>query len=139
MKNPIIALGVACLLTGCSVSKALTQPGPADLEGIGVGTSRQDMIGRLGMPSLTDTLQNGQRQDYFQFQSGAHPASKARAIPYLAADVFTLGLAELLLWPLELTALEAATCQGVATYDSHLKVSAWSVAPKAGQSTAQGC
>ena len=34
-------------LSGCSVYKAASQPGPADLSGIGVGTPRQIIISRL--------------------------------------------------------------------------------------------
>ena len=77
--------------------------------------------------------------DMFEFQSGAHQASKARAIPYLAADVFTLGLAELILWPIEMTAFEAATCHGMATYNAQQKVIAWQATTKAGQSSVQDC
>jgi hypothetical protein len=67
-----------------------------------------------------------------EFQSGFHQASKARVIPYLAADVFTLGLAELILWPLEMTVMERATCTAVATYDPSQKVETWLVSQKDG-------
>ena len=127
------------LLGACSVAKVVTQPGPADLNGIGIGTSRTDMISRLGPPRAIDTDKNGNKMDMFEVQSGAHQASKARVIPYLAADVFTLGLAEVILWPLELTAFEAATCHGMATYNAQQKVIAWEAKPKAGQSSVQGC
>lgn len=126
-------------LGGCSVAKVVSQPGPADLKGIGIGTSRIDMISRLGPPRAIDTDKNGNKMDMFEFQSGAHQASKARAIPYLAADVFTLGLAELILWPIEMTAFEAATCHGMATYNAQQKVIAWEAKPKAGQSSVQDC
>ncbi len=113
MKRLLTLAGLLTLLTGCSVYKVVSQPGPADLTGIGPGTPRQELIGRLAAPVMVDTDQHGSKQDPFQFQSGFHHASKLRAIPYLAADVFTLTLAELVLWPLEITAMEAATCSGV--------------------------
>lgn len=135
-----ISLAMAMtFLSACSVAKVVTQPGPADLNGIGIGTSRTDMISRLGPPRAIDTDKNGNKMDMFEFQSGAHQASKARVIPYLAADVFTLGLAEVILWPLELTAFEAATCHGMATYNTQQKVIAWEAKPKAGQSSVQDC
>ena len=88
-------------LAGCSVYKAASQPGPADLTGIGAGTPRQIIISRLGAPKMIDTDATGHKQDIFEFSSGMHQASKGRVVLYLAADVFTLTLAELLLWPLE--------------------------------------
>ena len=124
-------------LTGCSVYKAASQPGPADLSGIGVGTPRQIIISRLGAPKMIDTDAKGHKQDIFEFASGMHQATKVRVVLYLAADVFTLTLAELLLWPLEMTLLESATCTGIATYDLNLKVQSWSVEDK--KDTAQSC
>ena len=135
----ITSVMATIFLSACSVAKVVTQPGPADLKGIGIGTSRTDMISRLGPPRAIDTDKNGNKMDMFEFQSGAHQASKARVIPYLAADVFTLGLAEVILWPLELTAFEAATCHGMATYNAQQKVIAWEAKPKAGQSSVQDC
>ena len=139
MKHLLPLAGLLTLLTGCSVYKVVSQPGPADLTGIGPGTPRQELIGRLGAPVMVDTDQHGRKQDVFQFQSGFHHASKLRAIPYLAADVFTLTLAELVLWPLEITAMEAATCSGMATYDGSLKVMTWSVTKKNESNGMQDC
>lgn len=122
--------------SACSVYKAATQPPPADLTGIGIGTPRQELIMRLGAPKFSDTDPEGRKQDSFEFFSGLHSGSKARIILYLAADVFTLTLAELILWPMELTVMEKATCQGFATYDPSQKVLEWKVSQKDG---VQGC
>jgi hypothetical protein len=86
---------------------------------------------------MIDTDAKGHKQDIFEFSSGMHQATKVRVVLYLAADVFTLTLAELLLWPLEMTLLESATCTGIATYDLNLKVQSWSVEDK--KDTAQSC
>jgi outer membrane protein assembly factor BamE (lipoprotein component of BamABCDE complex) len=126
------------MLTGCSVYKVASQAPPADLAGIGVGTTRHEIITRLGSPKLVDTTANGNKQDVFEFQSGFHPASKLRILPYLAADVFTLSLAELILWPIELTFMDSATCTAIVTYDSALKATNWSVSRKQ-DASAQGC
>lgn len=126
------------MLTGCSVYKAATQAPAADLAGIGIGTPRQEIMSRLGTPKLVDTAANGNKQDVFEFQSGFHGASKLRILPYIAADLFTLTLAEVLLFPMELTFMDSATCTAIATYDDKLKVNSWSVSRKQ-DNTAQDC
>jgi hypothetical protein len=130
----LVLLGLALTLMqpGCSVYKAASQPPPADLTGIGIGTPRGQLIVRLGAPKFSDTDPQGQKQDTFEFDSGFHSASKVRIIPYLAADLVTLGLAELILWPLEMTVMEKAKCVGMATYDPTQKVNAWNVSQKDG-------
>lgn len=138
MRKIIIIVALTTALMGCSVYKVLTQPGAANISDIGIGTRREEIITRLGAPKFGDTDKNGNKQDIFEFQSGFHQASKIRALPYLAADVFTLTLAELVLWPLELTAMDSATCIGIATYDPMLKVDSWSVTRKK-DASAQDC
>jgi hypothetical protein len=59
------------------------------------------------------------------------------ALPYLAADVFTIGLAEIILWPLELSLLDSAKCTGIASYDSKLNAKTWNLSSKG--SSAQDC
>ena len=83
--------------SSCSVYKVATQPGPVDYKHLGVGSPRQQVISVLGAPKFSDVDPLGQKQDTYEFQSGFHQASKARIIPYLAADFFTVGLAELVL------------------------------------------
>ena len=125
-----LILVAVLILPACSVYKAASQAGPADLTGIGIGSPRQELISRLGTPKLVDTAENGSKQDVFEFSSGMHQAAKLRIIPYLAADVFTIGLAEAILWPLEISVMDSATCTGIATYDTKSKVSAWNVSSK---------
>ena len=90
----------------------------------------------MGAPKFSDTDAQGKKQDTSEFESGLHQGSKARVILYLAADLFTLGLAELILWPMEMTVMERATCNGLATYDQSLKVETWVISQKDG---VQGC
>lgn len=120
----------------CSVGAAISQPPPANLTGIGIGTPRQQLINQLGIPKLSETNPQGQKEDSFEFHSGMNPASKARVILYIAADLFTLCLAEIILWPMELTLMKDATCEAFATYDSSLKVETWRLTQKSG---VQGC
>lgn len=135
MKTHIVSATMVLVILAhpaCSVYKAATQPPPADLTGIGVGMPRTQVITRLGPPKFSDTDQQGNKHDTFEFDSGLHSASKARVIPYLAADFFTLALAELVLWPMELTVLERAKCIAVVTYDPLHKIETFNVTQKDG-------
>ena len=137
MKTTILAfILVLFSQSACSIYKAATQPPPADLNGIGIGTPRQELIMRIGVPKMSETDKDGHKQDTFEFYSGMDSVSKIRVIPYIAADLFTLTLAELILWPMELTLMDKATCQGYAVYDADNKVQEWKVAQKDG---VQGC
>lgn len=139
MKKHVVSLALMVVLLtqpACSVYKASTQPGPADLNGLGIGSRRTEVITRLGAPKFSDTDQEGRKQDTFEFQSGLHQGSKARVVLYLAADVFTLTLAELILWPIEMTVMESASCVANVTYDESRKVETWIVSQKDG---VQGC
>ena len=141
MLKQVIALMVSLAFItssiACSIGAASRQPAPANLDGLGIGVPRQQVITQLGPPKFSDTDTQGKKQDSFEFQSGMHQGSKARIILYIAADLFTLGLAEFILWPLELSVMEAATCTAVAGYDPSMKVETWSVGKKGGGS--QGC
>ena len=57
-------------------------------------------------------------------------------ILYIVADLFALALAELILWPMELTVMEHATCAAFVTYDQSQNVETWKVTQKDG---VQGC
>ena len=138
MKIQIACLVVVIMIanSACSVYKASTQPPPADLTGMGIGTRRVEVITRLGAPKFSDTDPAGKKQDVFEFESGFHQGSKARVILYLAADLFTLCLAEIILWPMEMTVMERAKCIASVTYDESQKVENWVLAQKDG---VQGC
>ena len=141
MKKTLLTLAIITILPACSTFKALSQDGPADIVGIGTGTPREEIISRIGAPKITETFPNQLlKQDIFEFRSGMNQASKMRVIPYLAADVFSAFLAELIIWPLELGPFDAASCTAIATYDGELKVKvkSWTVSKK-NDSSAQSC
>lgn len=137
--NKVTIIGLSLVLAvsqGCSVYKAATQPSSVDLTGLGVGTPRTELIGRLGAPASTSLNPDGTREDIFNFLSGLHDASKARVILYIVADLFTLTAAELVLWPLEMTVMDAASCTAYAAYDKAQTVETLKVTQKSG---VQGC
>jgi hypothetical protein len=52
---------------------------------------------------------------------GTDVASKSRILLYIAGDVFTIGISELVFWPLELALLDGTEGRAVATYGSDNK------------------
>jgi hypothetical protein len=67
------------------------------LDNVKVGSTRPEVLSVFGMPKASDVEQE-ERTEIFEFVDGNNGASKLRIIPYVAAEVFTLGLAELVLW-----------------------------------------
>lgn len=127
MKRIICILAILLTVPACSVYKAMSQEGPANLEGIGVDSTRIELIYQLGAPKATTTLLTGQKQDIFEFKSGFEEITKLRVIPYMFADLATLGLSEIVLYPLEESILDSATCTGVAIYNNKWIVENWKV------------
>lgn len=70
---------------------------------------------------MTDT-KNNQKTDSFDFLDGYNSASKSRILLYLAGDVFTASLAELVFWPLEENIFDGQKCRGTVSYDNNDKV-----------------
>lgn len=108
---------MAMPLQGCSIYKAATAPPPIEVENVRIGSTRPTLLATLGTPKMTE-VSDDQRTDVFEFISGHHGASKARILLYLAGDVFTLGLAELVFWPMELSLLQGKEGRVVASYGS---------------------
>ena len=109
----VVAIGI--LTQGCSIYKAATAPPPVAFDRIKVGADRTDVISVLGLPKSTEAL-DGQRTDMFEFTDGYSSATKSRIALYVAGDVFTLGLAELIFWPMELAVLNGDEGRAVTTY-----------------------
>jgi hypothetical protein len=116
--NGLIGFLLCTLLTcqGCSIFCAANAPEPIHVEQLQTGKDRNSIISILGMPNSTESL-NNERTDTHEFTSGYDPATKFRILVYLAGDVFTLGFAELVFWPLEVMALQGDEGRAVITYD----------------------
>lgn len=102
LANIAIALSFAATTTGCAVVMAAKQPDYKNVELFKVGTPRGALLGEFGHPTATDTRANGAKCDVFSFTQGYSTGAKAgRAFVHGVADVFTLGLWEVIGTPTE--------------------------------------
>lgn len=104
---------------GCSIYKAANAPGPLAIEEVKVGKNRDAVISVLGMPRTSETSAMNERTDMHEFINGYPSGSKSRILIYIAGDLFTLGLAELIFWPIEMAALQGDEGRAVVRYDQH--------------------
>lgn len=86
---------------GCAVVLAAKQPDAKDLSVLNTGTPRTHVIAELGAPVWSGE-KDGRKVDIFAFTQGYSKGSKAaRAFAHGVADVFTLGLWEVVGTPIE--------------------------------------
>jgi hypothetical protein len=133
MKIIIAGLIALIAMPGCSIYKAATAPPPVAVENVKVGSSRPEVISIFGIPKRTDDGLPGQKIDMFEFTDGYHAGSKARIIVYVGGDVVTLGLAELVFWPMELAFLQGSEGRAVVTYGPDNMVTNVTVTTRDGQ------
>ncbi len=118
-------LSILCLLlvfvTGCSVVMATQQPSRMDFSVLSEGVDRSRVIAELGSP-LTTEVKDGKRTDVFSVRQGYSTGAKVgRALFHGVADVFTLGLWEVVGTPVEAIASGTIVKVGV-NYDKNDKV-----------------
>lgn len=92
---------LALLLNACSVYMAAHQPTQKNEALFKVGTSRDALIVEFGVPA-TNGVRNGKKYEIYRFTQGYSQGNKAaRALVEGTADVFTLGLTEVISTPVE--------------------------------------
>lgn len=114
--------GIVCIsLEGCSVYMAANQPSQKDLSVIKEGTERSLVISELGVPKVSEE-RNGQKVEIYMFKQGYDGFVKTgRAVFHGAADVFTLGLWEIVGTPGE-SHFDGTDMTIEVTYDENNKV-----------------
>lgn len=122
----LVLMGSVSLLGGCSVYQAVHAPTPIEYKQVKLGVTRTETISYLGFPKMTDQ-KNNQKTDSFEFIDGYHLASKVRIILYLAGDIFTVGLSELIFWPIEAYGFDGKQCRGTITYDANDHVASYDI------------
>lgn len=132
MLKKILTICFSASLLGCSVYSAIHAPDPVEYKDIKLGESRLSIITKMGTPKMSET-NNEVKTDLFEFTDGYGTASKSRVILYIAGDVFTLTLAELIFWPLEENAFDGKQCRGRVVYDRNDKVIDYEIVGKNGE------
>ena len=132
MRLLMALLLMATAAQGCSIYKAATAPPSVQVDRVKAGSTRFEVMSVFGTPKSSDVAQSNERTDVYEFTDGNSDAAKLRIIPYIGADFFTLGLAELVLWPLELATLQGAEGRAVVTYDQENKAKTVLVTKKDG-------
>jgi hypothetical protein len=120
--RPIFFSGLVLTLSltvfpACSIYKAATAPSPVGTDSLHAGMPRGQVISILGSPKSSE-VQNGERTEMFEYINGHSEGTKARILLYIAGDFFTLGLAELIFWPLEISLLQGSDERAVVMYGS---------------------
>ena len=94
---------VMTALSGCLVYMEATRPTPVDLSQFQPGDTRDSVIQKVGAPLTVSSEADGASCDYYNLYTRGYGAAGKAGIALVegAADVFTLGAAELLLTPVE--------------------------------------
>ncbi len=103
------SLGVLLMigtLSGCSALMVAVKPEPKNMEVLGVGTPRIEVLKEFGQPVETG-LGDGNRVDTFKYQQG-EPTNKklGHAALHGGMDLITFGVWELFATPMELMNLQ---------------------------------
>lgn len=102
--NLVLLFVVMFMFSGCSVFMAAKQPGKKDMSLFNVGTPRSLVIAEFGVPIYTEE-KDGNKVDIFKFVQGYSKGAKVgRAFFHGAADIWTLGLWEVVGTPTEMVA-----------------------------------
>ncbi len=120
MSSRIAMLFLSCfLLSACSVGMALSGKENPDLGAVRVGATRGEVQLHLGTPTTSQTLENGERADVYEYEIGNEP-SAGRAAAHGIMDVLTLCIWEVLGTPIE--AVQGEKYKATIKYDKDDKV-----------------
>lgn len=97
----LLLASLVVLQSACAVYMAAKQPDKKDLSLFRVGTNRAMLLAEFGLPVVSEE-RDGHKYEIYKFIDGYGAGAKAgRAIFHGAADVFTLGLWEVVGTPTE--------------------------------------
>ena len=103
--NVLVALMLIYSLSGCSVLMVASRDtNRGDVNVIQMGAQRSTVVAELGQPDNMSTVEGGGYDDRYKLDPDAHGsvAKFFTGLFYLAADVFTLCLTELIFTPMEI-------------------------------------
>ena len=89
-------------VSGCAVYMAAKQPAAKNIELFKVGTPRKALWAEFGQPFISEEAEGKQIEIFIFVQGYSKAAKTGRVILHGAADIFTLGLWEIVGTPTEL-------------------------------------
>ena len=99
----ILACMITFTMSGCAVYMAANQPSNKNFNLLKPGMPRDEIIAEFGAP-VNSEEKDGEKTDIYRFVQGYPVGEKAfRAVGHGVADVFTLGLWEVVGTPTEAT------------------------------------
>jgi len=98
----IVILVFFTLLAGCSAYLAVNQPPKKDLSILKEGTSREYLLAVFGAPVFSEKRAERRFEIFAFYKGSALGWNESRAVFHVAADVFSLGLWEIVGIPIEL-------------------------------------
>nr|MDJ0867856.1 hypothetical protein [Myxococcota bacterium] len=129
----VAALALAAALdSGCAAYFSLTMPGPADDEAVQLYMHRSSVESTLRTGAASEFDKDGLAEVRYHYSDGPAGWSKMRAVFYVAADVFTLFLSELIFWPIEMYSKSQIERIAVADYSPDNRLLAWQILRKDG-------
>jgi hypothetical protein len=96
-----ITLLLAVAAAGCSVHRAANQPSKKDTSVLRSGIPRDLIIAEFGAPVTSEPFEDGKKEIYTFIQGYSKANRTSRAVFHGAADLFTLGLWEIVGTPVE--------------------------------------
>jgi len=132
-RRRIISVLLLPLFTGCATYVAVKIPGPVDDDKIAIGEHRSAVELALRAPIVNEYHDAIGTTARYQYKNGPHEASKGRVVLYIAADVFTAFLSELIFWPIEAYASKQTERIATAQYDNDNKLVGFAVDRQGGE------
>lgn len=114
----VVSVLLLPLFTGCATYTAVKIPGPVADDKITIGEHRSAVELALRAPIVNEYQDASGTTARYQYKNGPHEASKGRVVLYIAADVFTAFLSELIFWPIEAYASKQTERIATAQYDN---------------------
>lgn len=96
-----VTLALLITMSGCAVYMATNQPRKRNLAILTPGTERDLVVAELGAPVISESIADGKKEIYTFTQGYSKLAKAGRAMFHGAADVFTIGLWEVVGTPIE--------------------------------------
>ena len=131
------ALSLLCTLavtqSGCAAYYAMTLPGPKPDERIALGIKRSELESVIAAGPVSQYQEHGGTSARYEYEDGPHEGSKGRALLYVAGDFFTVCLAEVIFFPIELAVKKSTERIALAHYDADNVLVSWRVTKASGE------